>query len=86
MPQSPKREVAAMHGVGVSHVMNPGLRDPVGVLTLRPPAPSHVPDSNQRARGWLPSPPATSSKPRLLVQSMSLFYFIFMILISTGPN
>lgn len=84
MPQSPKREVAAMHGVGVSRVMNHGLMDPVGVLTLHPPAPSPVSDSNQRARGWLPSPPATSSKPRLLVQSISLSFFT--IFISTRPN
>lgn len=92
MPQSPKCEVTAMHGVGVSRVMNHWLMDPVGVLALHPPtggccgppAPSRVPDSNERARGWLPSPPATSSKLQLLVESISFFggFFFFLILIN----
>lgn len=38
MPQSPKREVTALPGAGVSPIMNHRRMDPAGALTLHPPA------------------------------------------------
>lgn len=82
-PQSPKREVTALPGVGVSPIMNHRRMDPAGALTLHPPAvaavtlqlPATSPDSSKRARAWLPSPPATSSKPQPFVQIIFFRYF-----------
>lgn len=44
-----------------------------------PPAPSHSPDSSQRARTWLPSPPATSLKPQPFLQMVFLFLLFFFL-------
>lgn len=82
MPQSHKREVTAMHGVSVSHVMNHHLIDPFGDLTLYPPAhgcchppvPSSRPQpafcSTQRAKGCLPSLPCS-------LQVRAILYFLY---------
>lgn len=99
MPQSHKREVTAMHGVSVSHVMNHCLIDPFGALTLYPPAhgccrpPVPIPRSPtcfllHRESKELPALPALqpAGQSKSVLYFLSLFFFLIYLFFANLCN